>query len=382
MPDSKSRSIPLKSGSEKNNTNFEFQIDLWALLSSPDKLPESQQKVILLVSVAAFLVIIPSTIYHYNQGQILLTVLDAIFLLVVGYSLYQYFRKIPLPLPPAIFTVTLSTILLSNIYVQGVPSSYWLFPMIMGHAIVVKKSISLPYNLIMITIGGFLLYNNTEIFGIAFEFVGAALVLMGISYGILAILLNLQHRLSIQSKSDSLTGLKNRRYMSEQITQAMTDFLDNPESAYGVVMLDVDLFKAINDEYGHAQGDNVLIGIASVLNRAEELGNIKAMRIGGEEFLLLAKGFQPSPLKRLAETVRVDVEKLNLLPDNSVTISAGVAMLELGFDESKWLKLADTCLYEAKRGGRNQVVSSNEIDEALLASALNENSYHRCKSRA
>ncbi|GAA6150899.1 GGDEF domain-containing protein [Pseudoteredinibacter isoporae] len=382
MSDSKSQSVPLKSKTPKGPSNLEFQIDLWALLSPPDELPESQQKVIILVSIAAFLVIIPSTIYHHSRGQTLLTVLDAAFLLVIGGLLYQYFRKKNLLLPPAIFTLMISTISLSNIYIQGVPSSYWLFPLILGHAIVVNRSISIPYNLFMITTSGLLLYSSTKIFSVAFEFVGAALVLMGISYGMLTILLNLQHRLVMQSKSDSLTGLKNRRYMSEQIAKAMSDFSDNPKTVYGVVMLDVDLFKSINDEYGHSQGDDVLIGIASILSKTEELGNIEAMRIGGEEFLLLAKDFQLYALENLAETVRVDVEKLTLLPDNTVTISAGVAMLERDHDESEWLKLADICLYEAKRSGRNKVVSSHEIDETLLATALNENHHHRRKSRS
>jgi len=155
---------------------------------------------------------------------------------------------------------------------------------------------------------------------------------------------------------DELTGLLNRRYMTGQIQHEFELFVrhGNPCS---LIMLDVDFFKKVNDEFGHSAGDRVLREVSKRL-LVETRNNDFASRFGGEEFLLLLPMTRLDDAKMLAERIRLALERSPCIdsPALNVTASFGVAELMPGEAVDDWLNRADKALYKAKQGGRNRVI--------------------------
>ncbi len=159
---------------------------------------------------------------------------------------------------------------------------------------------------------------------------------------------------------DTLTNLLNRFYLDTVLRQE-TDFSLHKGLVYGLVYLDIDHFKQVNDNYGHANGDTVLVKIAGVLINTVRTGDF-VFRLGGEEFLVVLGDCNQHILNNVAEKIRRGVEKFDFTLDNgqvlNITVSLGTALHDGHPDYSHTMKLADTALYKAKENGRNQVVSA------------------------
>jgi two-component system cell cycle response regulator len=162
--------------------------------------------------------------------------------------------------------------------------------------------------------------------------------------------------------TDPLTGLYNRRYMENQTT-ALVEHAINRGKSLSLLALDVDHFKSVNDENGHAVGDRVLQELASRLKQS--IRNIDMVcRIGGEEFVIVLPNTSAGVAAKIADRMRRSVSGKPFdvgarTGPLTVTVSIGVAAVEDSSDTMEAvLKRADEALYSAKRGGRNQVNST------------------------
>ena len=125
-----------------------------------------------------------------------------------------------------------------------------------------------------------------------------------------------------------------------------------------LAMLDVDHFKAVNDELGHAAGDEALKAlVAVVVGRARRLDVL--FRVGGEEFALLLAGATHSDAVAVADDLRQIVAAAKFPGGRSLSISVGVSELRRDQDALEWWSEADEALYRAKRAGRNRVVGAS-----------------------
>jgi diguanylate cyclase (GGDEF)-like protein len=172
----------------------------------------------------------------------------------------------------------------------------------------------------------------------------------------------LARRLLDASTKDPLTGLFNRRYFESRLDAEISYALRHNRHL-ACIIVDVDLFKAVNDKYGHATGDVVLRSVAAAINdsvRTEDL----VCRIGGEEFALLVRVNDIREAELLAERVRQCVKALKIRTEKGtlhVTVSAGVAELtECGSPavSDDLVATADGRLYQAKALGRDRVCGS------------------------
>ncbi len=150
---------------------------------------------------------------------------------------------------------------------------------------------------------------------------------------------------------DHLTGLPNRRALALALERELAA-AGACGSALGLVVLDVDDFKAVNDRHGHAAGDRVLVELATGLRGAAR-GDDLVARVGGEEFVAVLPDVDPEALWEITERIRVSV--MAAVTSRPVTVSAGVASFPVdGRDAACLFEAADLALYRAKRAGRDQ----------------------------
>jgi|GEM_PF-1111479 len=185
-----------------------------------------------------------------------------------------------------------------------------------------------------------------------------------IAEGVALALVNLRLRDKLQQQSirDALTGLFNRRYLEETFERELRRALRHGHHV-GLVMLDVDHFKRVNDTHGHEAGDAVLRALGTLLKESVRAEDI-ACRYGGEEFALLLPGADLAQTTARAEHIRASVAKLALsdrgVPLGPLTASFGVTVCPAqGEQLSELVRGADFALYRAKQEGRNRVVAAS-----------------------
>ena len=171
-------------------------------------------------------------------------------------------------------------------------------------------------------------------------------------------------KITDSANRDFLTKLYNRRYFF-----ATADRLYNQSSAtnqvntqaLGIALIDIDFFKAVNDNYGHDSGDAVLVQIAKLLKQHFEAFTVA--RYGGEEFIIIFDNYSREECHELLESFRSIVESyVFAIPDGELkaTVSSGAAMLRESEPLEVIINRADAALYKAKEAGRNQLIFSNE----------------------
>jgi diguanylate cyclase (GGDEF)-like protein len=160
-----------------------------------------------------------------------------------------------------------------------------------------------------------------------------------------------------QALSDPLTGLGNRGAL-ENAFEYQWQMAQRYEQDLGLLMIDIDFFKKINDTHGHDIGDYVIKKVAESINATTRQTDL-TFRYGGEEFLVLLNKTTPIGSTIIAERIRENVASLQLKNHNGeaiqVTVSVGGSHLRAGVDKHHFLKEADQALYRAKEAGRNRV---------------------------
>ena len=207
----------------------------------------------------------------------------------------------------------------------------------------------------ILLVSGFFIISNTDIYithvfwvfcSFSFGFLGALIF----DRSRKAIFMNQQelHRLAI---TDELTGVFNRNHLNSVLSLEMARGR-RYDKTFGLLMIDIDHFKKINDTSGHTVGDKVLQKVAQVLSTFIRK-NDTLVRWGGEEFLVIAVEVDENTLKQLAEKLRHKIEGIQFDALDTVTVSTGATLLRKNDTKDALLSRADTALYEAKEKGRN-----------------------------
>ncbi|SBW10481.1 putative Diguanylate cyclase [uncultured delta proteobacterium] len=167
------------------------------------------------------------------------------------------------------------------------------------------------------------------------------------------------------STTDQLTGLQNRRYLDDRLPLALANCraMCAPVS---LVMLDIDNFKQINDTYGHQHGDVIIREIAAILLSYIRRNSDFAVRYGGEEMLLCFPGVSLADCLSIAGRIHKQIQAAVFAHHDravSVTVSMGVGESQTDgtYDKDGLIAIADKRLYDAKKSGRNRIVSSDAL---------------------
>ena len=180
--------------------------------------------------------------------------------------------------------------------------------------------------------------------------------------------------LNKMARVDQQTGMFNRKYLDEFTDTAIPQAL-RTNTPYGVLMIDIDFFKMINDTYGHDVGDETIRIVSRVIKESIRTSDIP-IRFGGEEFMVLLYNCDKEYIKEVAEKIRVNFAK-QIISAGSETFSKTLSVGTVMFPEDsnsiwKCIKYADISLYHAKENGRNQVVS---FDKSLIKDESMQDSF-------
>ncbi|MCQ2061636.1 MAG: GGDEF domain-containing protein, partial [Fibrobacter sp.] len=153
-----------------------------------------------------------------------------------------------------------------------------------------------------------------------------------------------------------LTGCLNRAGFSSILMKEQNNLNQNGVPV-SFVILDIDHFKHINDTYGHAVGDEVLVNLTKLIqNKIRNTDSL--VRWGGEEFVIFCEDTKLQNANFLAEKLRIAIENTPLIMQQQVTCSFGVAEMVAGEDPKRLFERADKALYTSKESGRNRVTSA------------------------
>lgn len=303
----------------------------------------------------AFL-LLPFAINSVLQGRVLLGCLAffiAVVLIFTSISIIKNDQIYPtilmLVLVPAVTFFCCYAI--TTIGIIGV---LWAFPAIVAYYIMFEEKQAWIANIILLCFVIFLSYQYFEIS--LFSRILATLILTS---AFSALFVNLiaeqQEKLEQMAKTDALTSLLNRTQLDE-ILEESVQLSVRTNSPMSLLTIDLDHFKKINDDFGHAIGDTVLIEVSNIISQGRRQVD-KVFRLGGEEFLVLLYGAGIKNSERVAENLRKSIELSEILPDRTVTVSIGVAEIQKDESWRSWMRRSDAKLYMAKDKGRNQVVA-------------------------
>ncbi len=194
-------------------------------------------------------------------------------------------------------------------------------------------------------------------YGLLARIAALAALVLAVAAAVIWRMSRLNRELKRLSRTDALTGLVNRKAIDARLEAEVGRAL-RLKRGLAVLMMDIDHFKAVNDDFGHPAGDRVLATFGRLISDGVRRGDL-AGRLGGEEFVVICPDTGPDEAMGAAERIRKAVETADFGLGRPVTVSAGVAVLRPGDRAPDLLGRADAALYDAKHGGRNRTVGPN-----------------------
>jgi len=310
----------------------------------------------LILSAAGSLGVLPFAILRYMQGDWVAAIMDT--MIVAGFfafGTYVYYTQRVRVASVAIALICAAGVL-STIYIIGPRQVYWVFPALIGifYLLRPREAVALAVVTLLALIPTLLSSaDSQETTTLIVTFIVTSMIAFAFS-----LITNRQReQLLVLATKDPLTGAGNRRGLDSKLTEVVNSFKRTGASS-SLILLDLDHFKAVNDIYGHAVGDQILKRITEIINLRIRVTD-SIYRVGGEEFIVVLEGADLHKGVHLAEQLRTLVDANELVPDHAVTISLGVAELKEGESANDWLHRADEALYRAKDAGRNSTSASD-----------------------
>lgn len=285
--------------------------------------------------------------------------------LTTGLTAMRHYR--PIVLVNAIGSILIVSALLAWAPSMEVLATFYTWPLL-GAAYLLRRREVVGVGLLTTsTYAGALALGNDRFPTGAFLMVTVASAGVVLSVRILAEQLHrLVRALHTSSSTDPLTGLLNRRSFDRRFALTFQQALQEA-LPLSVLLLDLDHFKQVNDEYGHETGDRALVRFASLLQAQSRVGDLVA-RVGGEEFAVVLAGATVEQAQERAEQFAQTLRADRAIDDVLLTVSIGVSALERGDDTpTRLLQRADAAVYRAKREGRDRVVLVEAGGEVSVA---------------
>ncbi|MBB4125173.1 diguanylate cyclase (GGDEF)-like protein [Xanthomonas translucens] len=237
----------------------------------------------------------------------------------------------------------------------------WLYLVMMSNFFVVTRSVGLACNATLIVI---MLVTPGTLLGTehTFSLIAVSLLITGLGYMLSLRLEGDRVQLEQMASHDALTGLPNRRMLERSLSQRVAD-ARRKTRRHGLIVIDIDHFKEVNDLYGHAAGDRTLAELAALL-RFQVRAPDEVFRFGGEEFVVVARLQSHNELAAFTKRLHLVTREALRGPGGRLSVSLGAAMLCDEQHWQDWFSRADAALYQAKNGGRDTYVIAQDLPQA------------------
>jgi diguanylate cyclase (GGDEF)-like protein len=311
----------------------------------------TEEYIILSISGASALCIAPFFFIRAFNSEWSIALLD-LFAVISTTSLFTYvYSTSKIHFARWVLALLCISIVVATIGIKGAQQIVWLYPAIICIFFLLKPQQSLIITSTMIILLGVVLWGQLNYIFIV-QYIFSTLITLLFSYAFADLMLRQQTMLKELSVKDPLTGTGNRRAMEEKLLditeQSCTLKVPNPF----LILIDLDEFKKVNDQYGHSVGDNILCDFADLVSQKLTTDD-HLYRFGGEEFVVISHKSNQENASILAELLRESIDQHSFDKNLHVTISLGIAEYtpdETGFE---WLGRADRAMYKAKEAGRN-----------------------------
>jgi diguanylate cyclase len=308
--------------------------------------------VITLFGVIAILGISPFAAYRFLRGEWLAGWIDLGILVSIALAVAYVWRGGSLQAASLAVVIATTSGCLWVALLLGLPGLLWMYPVLISHYLLLDRRAAVVVSVAAV---GFLLVH-----GGAFDS-GLQRAMFMVSAGVTALFAYVfaqrtdQQRAQLEAlaNQDPLTRTANRRALGREMAIAVAA-RRRGQSGHGLLLLDLDHFKQVNDDFGHEAGDAALVEFVRIVQGGIR-ANDRLFRAGGEEFVVLATSGSPAELEAFAENLRRRVASELRIDGRAITVSIGGAVLAPGESPQDWLARADAAMYRAKRAGRNRI---------------------------
>ncbi|KAA0696795.1 GGDEF domain-containing protein [Halopseudomonas laoshanensis] len=319
-----------------------------------------QLSIITLVGLCSLIGITPYIVFRLLEGNLWVGLVDAFLVVSTGLAVLYAWRTGDTIRPGQFLALIYSAGAVLVSIKLGVNGLFWFYTLILFNFFVVpplQSAVATVASLIVVCTYGYL--NPGLVFESHYQMTSFAVtcLIASLFASVFAYRGRRQREQLIELATlDPLTRAGNRRAMDAELDIAMADY-QRHKTAYGLLVLDLDLFKEVNDAHGHKAGDHVLTEFTRIVKLSCRQSD-RLFRMGGEEFVLLLPMVDRTGLEQAASHIRGTVAEQLQTPDGPVTVSIGGCMLHQHGNSDEWLHEADQCLYKAKELGRNRYIIS------------------------
>ncbi|MGB1263902.1 MAG: GGDEF domain-containing protein [Cognaticolwellia sp.] len=322
----------------------------------------TSEKMLLILSAGAVVTISPFVYLRWSEADMVMAVIDAVIVAITSafFAFVYVTRKVKTA--KLMIASFLAVAIVTIVAIRGQSHLFWLFPSMISFFYILPERTAGLICGIAITLIAIILFPITALL----EFLTTlfTLVLTAVfTYVIFSNNHKINEKLTLLTRIDPLTLAGNRRALDNKLVNILADQKRTP-SQTSLLLLDLDHFKRINDNYGHASGDRVLVELAKLIRNSSRPLD-KLYRFGGEEFIVLPLKVDLFAAQQVAEKLRRLIAQATFADEISLTVSIGVAQYRAGESAESWISRADAALYAAKNSGRNRVVIEAEAADKV-----------------
>jgi len=319
----------------------------------------NKELLLLVLSTFGAVSITSFAIFRFTKYEWLIGSLDLLVGAGMAFIAYYVYTTQKVAFPSIVLAVVSCLAAIASVHVQGADNMYWVYPAVVSafYLLPPRRAIYLTIFTLVLIIP--VLYQGLDQMGFFSSITTISMTCL-FGYFFSNSVLEQHQMLSELATKDALTGIGNRRALDQKLIELVANQA-RKFSTMSLILIDLDHFKQVNDDYGHLVGDQILIRVSEIVT-----SRIRATdalyRFGGEEFVIVPLELDLELARALAEQLRILVENYDLVTKKAVTISLGVAQYNKGESSESWLNRADEALYRAKKNGRNRVcVAKGEI---------------------
>jgi diguanylate cyclase (GGDEF)-like protein len=312
----------------------------------------NEEIIVLVLCIISMLGLLPFAILRFSRGDFLVAAVDAIGFVAASLGFFYVYRTRSIHYAGVLLAGVALCGMVVNVFMLGPADIYFLYPVIIATFFLASSRLALGLTLSALVAVSIALIQYVDWFDFVKLFLSLlACILFALVF---ANQRNRQRDTLLQlSSEDPLTGAGNRRALHKRMEQLIASHKRTGEPMASI-LLDLDNFKNVNDQFGHITGDAVLQRVAAtVTDRIRATDNL--YRYGGDEFIILAISSTEETACTLADDIRQLVEQELAVFEGSITVSIGVAEYRQEETAIQWLERADKAMYGAKDAGKNSV---------------------------